>query len=114
VTDSENQSRQACDQDASDARPNPRAWVTRGSKIPGPTSGCGTGDCWYFMVNTQDFDAGRYTVGCQDYDGSWASFRTVSNVSVPANGRVQLSCYYGETQRVRVVIGGKAYEDRAW
>jgi hypothetical protein len=114
VTDSENQSRQACDQDTSDARPNPRAWVTRGSKIPGPTSGCGTGDCWYFMVNTQDFDAGRYTVGCQDYDGSWASFRTVSNVSVPANGRVQLSCYYGETQRVRVVIGGKAYEDRAW
>jgi fibronectin type 3 domain-containing protein len=114
VTDSEGQSRQACAEDTSDVRPNPRAWVTRGSKIPGPSSGCETGQCWYFMVNTQDFDAGRYTVGCQDYDGSWASFRTVSNVSVPANGRVQLSCYYGETQRVRVVIGGKAYEDRAW
>ncbi|MEV0951289.1 Ig-like domain-containing protein [Promicromonospora sp. NPDC050249] len=114
VTDTTGKSRQACAQDAADPRPNPRAWVTRGSKIPNPTDDCTSGQCWYFMVNTQDFDAGRYTVGCQDYDGSWASFRTVSNVSVPANGRVQLSCYYGETQRVRVVIGGKAYEDRAW
>ncbi|WP_240643830.1 Ig-like domain-containing protein [Antribacter gilvus] len=95
-----------------DPPPDPRAWVTKGSNS-NATDDCSS-TCWYFMLNTQDFNAGTYDVGCQDYDGSWGTFGTDSSVRVPANGQVQLTCYYGETQRVRVVINGKAYEDRAW
>jgi len=114
VRDSEGQEARACANATSDKKPDPRAWVTRGSKIPNPTSGCGTGQCWYFVVNTQDFNPGTYSVGCQDYDGSWGTFATDSSVRLKEKGQTSTVCYYGETQRVRVVINGKAYEDRSW
>jgi hypothetical protein len=114
VRDSEGQEARDCAAATSDVQPDPRAWVSRGSKIPGPTSGCGTGECWYFVVNTQDFNPGTYNIGCQDYDGSWGTFATDDNVRLPAQGQAQTICYYGETQRVRVTVNGKAYEDRSW
>ncbi|MGO8609409.1 hypothetical protein ACC848_41340, partial [Rhizobium johnstonii] len=44
--------------------PSPRVWVTRGSLAD---AGCVNG-CYRFVVNTQNFPGGNYTVACK-YDG---------------------------------------------
>jgi hypothetical protein len=115
-----------------DPPPNPRAWVTRGAGT-GVRSGCSSGNCNWFVVNTQDFPAGSHRVECWSgsnpaYSGGWHNIIQGSdgkiwttpggpgfNVNLPANGEVRLDCFYGYPgTQVAVVIDGKRYEARTW
>lgn len=92
-------------------RPNPRAWVTRGANAQ--QSGCTHSSCAYFVVNTQDFPAGSYRYECW---GNGSKFNTWEGpVNFPANGQVQLQCFYGQPgAQVWVVLNGQAYERTNW
>ena len=74
-------------------------WVSWGT--PGPAAGSN-----HLVLNVTDFPAGRYSVACWGTDGTDGVFWTQSNVDVPANGAVQLNCYYGiprESVRLEVI-----------
>lgn len=88
--------------------PQPRAWVTRGSSAPKGN---------YFVVNTENFNAGNYRYECWGNDGNGAGqFNSWEGpVYLPANGRTQLECYWGYPgQPVWVVLNGTKYETRNW
>lgn len=92
--------------------PQPRAWVTRGASAQGEPN-CSHSSCAYFVVNTQDFNAGSYRYEC------WGNGNKFNNwegpVNVPANGRVQLQCYFGQPgANVWVVLNGTRYETTQW
>ncbi|MDW4573578.1 Ig-like domain-containing protein [Microbacterium sp. M3] len=94
-------------------RPQPKAWVSRGAGT-GSVAGCSSGNCHYFEVNTQDFPAGRYQVYC--YSSGQGEFAGGASWNLPANGSVQLGCYYGyygEQVWVRIVGYGES-EKRVW
>ncbi|WP_214467963.1 Ig-like domain-containing protein [Microbacterium flavescens] len=95
--------------------PQPRAWVTKGGSAQGQDN-CSTSQCAYFVINTQDFPAGNYAVYCNatgPYGGT--PFAGGSSRSIPANGSVQIGCYFGDNgEQVWVTIGGKAYERNTW
>ncbi|MFC8682236.1 Ig-like domain-containing protein [Microbacterium ureisolvens] len=94
-------------------QPQPKAWVSRGAGT-GSVAGCGSGNCHYFQVNTQDFPAGRYQVYC--YSSGQGEFAGGASWNLPANGSVQLGCYYGyygEQVWVRIVGYGDS-EKRVW
>jgi hypothetical protein len=126
VTDTEGQEASKCASATSNARPDPRAWVTRGSPVN--NSDCSTAACANYMVNTQDFPAGNHEVACWAGDTpevqgwhdivthgrTWAdSSRRTYNI--PANGQVQLRCFFGHAGRqVAVMIDGTRYEARNW
>lgn len=98
------------------APPQPRAWVTRGGSAQGQ-AGCSSADCAYFVVNTKDFPAGDYRVSCNatgPYGGT--PFAGGSTRSLPANGSVQLGCYFGDAgEQVWVTISGWGDgERRTW
>ena len=65
------------------------------------------------MVNTQDFNAGSYRYECW---GNGSKFNNWEGpVNVPANGRVQLQCYFGQPgANVWVVLNGTRYETTQW
>jgi hypothetical protein len=75
------------------AKPQPRAWTSRGSSAQGQ-SGCSSAACAYMVINVENWTAGNYILRCNDTRGTWASSNTYY---VPANGSVQLSCYTGYT-----------------
>jgi hypothetical protein len=121
VTDTEGQQASTCASATSDARPDPRAWVTRGSGVS--SSDCTHSSCAYFVVNWADFPTGSHYVECwagtnPDSSG-WHNIlpsnggynRTFGS----ANGSSQLGCYYGYPgTQVAVRIDGKLYEARNW
>ncbi len=92
--------------------PDPRAWVTRGASAQGEPN-CSHSSCAYFVVNTQDFNAGSYRYECW---GNGSKFNNWEGpVNVPANGRVQLQCYFGQPgANVWVVLNGTRYETTQW
>ncbi|MGM7667906.1 Ig-like domain-containing protein [Microbacterium sp. A93] len=97
--------------------PPPRAWVTSGDAVEEP--GCPT--CARFVINTKDFVAGNYEVGCYSDHPSFAAdggyFTGGKNWDIPANDSVQISCFLGsrgEGYQVWVTIDGVAYERRSW
>ncbi|MFE7505260.1 Ig-like domain-containing protein [Promicromonospora sp. NPDC057488] len=126
VTDSEGQTNSACATGTSDARPNPRAWVTHGSSIN--NNECSHSSCAYFKINTQDFPAGSHQVACWAGDtpevSGWHDIVThgrtweTSNrrsYNIPANGQVQLNCFFGHPgAAVAVMIDGTRYEATNW
>ncbi|WP_033326949.1 Ig-like domain-containing protein [Promicromonospora sukumoe] len=126
VTDSENQSAKTCATGTSDARPNPRAWVTHGSSIN--NNECSHSSCAYFKINTKDFPAGNHSVACWAGDtpevSGWHDIVThgrtweTSNrrtYNIPANGQVQLNCFFGHPgAAVAVMIDGTRYEATNW
>jgi hypothetical protein len=71
------------------AKPKARAWVSRGA----PVSGCNI-QCYKFRLNVENFPAGTYTIGCFE-DGHLMSGTSPNSYSVPANGSIDLSCWYG-------------------
>lgn len=91
-------------------RPQARAWVSRGSSAQGMPN-CSTSNCAYFVVNTQDFPAGNYRVYCaSSRDGQFAGG---ASWNLPANGSVQLGCYYGwPGEQVWVTIQGWGDSER--
>ncbi|WP_454851511.1 Ig-like domain-containing protein [Promicromonospora soli] len=121
VTDSEGQTANNCANATSNARPDPRAWVTRGPSVN--TSDCSTSACAYFVVNWSDFSTGSHTVECwsgtNPSESGWHNIvgpgrSTTRNFGSPT-GNLQLSCYYGYANtEVAVRIDGTLYEARNW
>ncbi len=67
----------------------------------------------YFVVNTEDFNAGNYTYKCIGDGSQFNSWE--GPVYMPANGRVQLECYWGYPGKpVSVILNGKQYETTTW
>jgi hypothetical protein len=56
-------------------------------------SGCNI-QCYKFRLNVENFPAGTYTIGCFE-DGHLMSGTSPNSYSVPANGSIDLSCWYG-------------------
>ncbi|MGO2932478.1 Ig-like domain-containing protein [Microbacterium sp.] len=101
----------ASDSATTDAKPDPRIWVTRGSSAQGKDN-CNDASCAHFKLNTKDFPAGDHQLSCMSDQGQIGSTRTEN---LPANSTKQLDCYFGYAgSDVWVVIDGKAYEKRAW
>ncbi|MDQ0614196.1 hypothetical protein QF046_001837 [Microbacterium sp. W4I4] len=93
-----------------DAPPVPRATTVKGT--PGYWPGTGNGDacttysCAYMAISVTDFPAGNYPLYCNDgpNPGQRWGGRTVY---VPANGTVNLTCYFGNPgATVWATIGG--------
>ncbi|WP_203581043.1 Ig-like domain-containing protein [Microbacterium hibisci] len=94
-------------------QPQPKAWVSRGAGT-GSVTGCSSGNCNYFVINTQDFPAGNYRVYCNS--SGQGEFAGGAYWDLPRNGSVQLGCYYGyygEQVWVRIVGYGES-EKRVW
>ncbi|MBF4562743.1 tandem-95 repeat protein [Microbacterium sp. VKM Ac-2870] len=82
----------ASDSATTDNPPQPRVWVTRGDYVPGGP--CVNG-CYKFVVNTQNFTGGRYTIDCWNDSGGAHRFGTRAEFDLPSNGSKQLACYSG-------------------
>ncbi|MFE5309977.1 Ig-like domain-containing protein [Isoptericola sp. NPDC056605] len=105
-----------------DAPPNPRAVVSRGSSVS--NSDCNDGTCAKLVITTHDFqDTGSQSVACwTDFGGSAHQFYGSSTYSrsIPANGSLELLCFIGSAapqyggHNVWVVINGKHYEKTWW
>jgi hypothetical protein len=95
------------------AAPQPKVWVTKGSSAQGQPN-CSTSQCAYFLVHTENFPAGDYAVSCNatgPYGGT--PFAGGSTRHLPANGTVQLGCYFGDDgEQVWVSIGGWGNSER--
>ncbi|WP_369370940.1 Ig-like domain-containing protein [Promicromonospora sp. Populi] len=130
VTDTEGQTARQCASGTADPRPNPTATVSRGAST-GVVSGCSSGTCNYYRVTVSDFAAGNHEVACWAGDTSasggpsvwhdiinhattWAgSSRRTYNF--PANGSIQLNCYFGHPGvPVEVWIDGVEYQRSTW
>ncbi|WP_423462460.1 Ig-like domain-containing protein [Promicromonospora sp. MS192] len=126
VTDSEGQKASKCASATSDAKPNPTATVTHGSRID--NNQCSHASCAYYLVKVTDFDAGSHSVACWAEDTpeikgwhdiinharTWESSSRKS-YNFPANGSVQLDCFFGHPGvPVRVLIDGKEYGVTNW
>jgi hypothetical protein len=121
VTDTEGQEASTCASATSDPRPNPRAWVTRGSSVS--SSDCTHSSCAYFVVNWADFPTGNHYVECwagtNPDESGWHNILPsnggYNRTFGAASGSSQLGCYYGYPgTQVAVRIDGTLYEARNW
>ena len=106
VTDAAGQTSERSASAVTMAEPPPplRAWASKGA-----SGGCG--GCNYIQLNVQNFPAGNYTLSCLS-GGSLIVGTTPQVYSVPANGSVQLNCYFGYPgESVSVGISGRANSD---
>jgi hypothetical protein len=93
VTDSEGQSASASDSATTGAKPpppQPSATTVKGAKVNSST--CSSSSCAYLAMDVKNFRAGNYDLRCNDTKYGPGSWRTVY---VPADGRVQMTCYFG-------------------
>jgi hypothetical protein len=113
--------------------PTPSATVSRGSGT-GYVDGCSSGNCNYMKVTVKDFypSGETHRVECWSYnnpqsDAGWHNIRMSGDkvwttpggpgytMSLPANGTVQLDCFYGHPgTQVAVVIDDKRYAATTW
>lgn len=86
--------------------PAPTATVGKGTSAQGQP-GCGTSSCRYINVTTaNNFPAGNYTYTCMASNGEIGNNAGYAQY-FPANGTIQLGCYYGYPgQTVWVDING--------
>jgi hypothetical protein len=128
VTDSEGQkSENVCASATSDARPNPTATVTHGSRIS--NDDCSHSSCAYFYVNFADFSPGNHDVACWAGDTpevsgwhdivthgrTWGSSHIRSYNFGDGSGGVELNCFFGHPGvPVRVLIDGQEYGVTNW
>lgn len=88
--------------------PKPTATTVKGTSGRWPSGWGGTGacthsSCAYMAITVTDFPAGNYTLRCNDDGGQFGG----RSFSVPANGKVELGCFYGVPgNRVWVTIEG--------
>ncbi|WP_435526191.1 fibronectin type III domain-containing protein [Microbacterium elymi] len=95
--------------------PNPTAVVSRGT--PHKVSGmCTTSTCSFFKVTVSHFDAGSHTVYCNATGPNGGTpFTGGSRYDFPANGSIELGCYFGDPgSQVWVTIDGKDYQRSTW
>ncbi|MFD2797441.1 Ig-like domain-containing protein [Promicromonospora vindobonensis] len=126
VTDSEGQSSRTCAAATSDAKPNPTATVTHGSRVS--NGDCSHDSCAYFRVNVTDFEPGSHQVACWagdtpevkgwhdivSHNRTWES-SSKQRYTFPANGAVNLNCFFGHPGvPVRVWIDGVQYGSSTW
>ncbi len=99
--------------DTTVAEPKARAWVTAGSRS-GVKPGCESGDCNYFVLNTENFPAGSYRIFCAGTGGPGPDEFIDEGVrNIPANGSTQLGCFYGyHGSQVWVRIEGWGESDK--
>ena len=94
--------------------PPPRVWVSRGDFV---NEGCVNG-CYKYVLNTQNFPAGTYTVACWHDTGGNTQFGTPTSYNLPANGSVQLQCWKGaDGNNAWVDIygwGGSVDTEKSW
>lgn len=92
-------------QATTEAAPPPKASasVSKGSSAQG-LQGCSSASCRFVVVNTQNFEAGRYRVDC--YVDGRRFDTTDDSFNLPANGSTQLGCYYGASGNVYAKIIG--------
>ena len=68
----------------------------------GGSGSCTTQSCAYMAIQVENFPAGNYKLYCND-NNEWGG----QTVYVPANGKVNATCFYGEPgTKVFVRIGG--------
>jgi hypothetical protein len=98
----------ASDSAKTDAPPAATARTARGSSGTWPVGwggegSCTTSSCATMAVVVENFPAGDYTLRCNDSGGSWGA----KTMSVPKNGKVELTCFYGHPgNKVWVSIAG--------
>ncbi|WEK61956.1 MAG: Ig-like domain-containing protein [Candidatus Microbacterium colombiense] len=101
----------------SSPRPQPRAWVSRGTAGNWPGQ-CTDGTCAKFVINTANFPAGRYQVYCNsNAPTAGPRFAGGSSWNIPANGSIEIGCFHGNGGRgyqVWVTIAGTDYERSNW
>jgi hypothetical protein len=72
------------------AKPQPSATTVKGASVNSST--CTSSSCAYLAMDVSNFPAGDYSVRCNDSRTGPNSWRTVYG---PADGRVQMTCYFG-------------------
>ncbi|TXK09384.1 Ig-like domain-containing protein [Microbacterium hatanonis] len=77
---------------STEPKPQPRAWVTKGSSAQGQDN-CTSSSCAYLVLNTKDFPAGTYTVSC--VNSREGRFTSGKSYRIEANASMQLTCYFG-------------------
>ena len=91
-----------------DSPPKPTAQTVKGTPGKWPAGWGGSGSCThsscaYMAVDVANFPAGNYRLYCND-GGEWGGG---TNIYVPANGKVNATCFYGTPgTKVHVRIGG--------
>ena len=92
--------------DTTAQRPQASAQAGKGSRTNSPT--CTSTQCAYLTVTTQNFPAGDYRISCNatgPYGGT--PFAGGGTYHLPANGTIQLGCYFGDNgEQVWVTIHG--------
>ncbi|MFP1601142.1 Ig-like domain-containing protein [Microbacterium sp. 2216-1] len=94
-----------------DPKPQPSAQTVKGTPGYWPPGwggegSCTSASCAYMAITVKNFPAGRYRLYCND-GGEWGG----REVDVPANGTVNLTCFYGgrgTTVWVRIAGWGNA------
>ncbi|TQJ30561.1 Ig-like domain-containing protein [Microbacterium sp. SLBN-146] len=91
--------------------PQPRAWPSKGSSAVGQYR-CSDPSCAYAVLNVSNFPAGDYTLSCNG-TGPWGGQWGASVYSVPANGSIQLNCYFGDPgEEFWILIHGRGESER--
>jgi hypothetical protein len=128
VFDDRNQaSERVCANATSEAKPNPTASVTHGSRVN--NGDCNTRSCAHFYINFTDFEPGNHQVACWAHDTpevkgwhdivyhakSWGgSYKKTYNFG-DGTGGMQLDCFFGHPGvPVRVLIDGQEYSVTNW
>ncbi|CAH0123098.1 Ig-like domain-containing protein [Microbacterium sp. Bi121] len=102
----------ASDSATTDKKPEPTAKTVKGTPGSWPpgwggSGACNTSSCAYVALQVTNFPAGNYRLFCND-GGEFGG----SSKYVPANGKVELSCFYGSPgHSIRVRIEGWGYAD---
>lgn len=110
ATDAANQTSTASASARTADPPQPNARTGKGSSAVGQPN-CTHSSCGYLTLTTRDFTPGTYRLYCNSSrDGEWTSGK---NYDLPANGTIQLTCYYGYPgDQVWVRIDGYGAADR--
>jgi hypothetical protein len=106
TNDGKNWSSVASDSATTDKKPEPTAKTGKGASGNWPGQ-CTHSSCAYLTVTVANFPAGDYRLYCDD-GGRFGGAKKY----VPANGTVQLGCFYGNPgNSIRVYIDGWGYAD---
>lgn len=87
-------------------RPTPTAKTGIGQRGNWPDE-CTTETCAYMTVTVKDFEPGTYTLSCNSEPGPYGGTWGTGTYTLPANGTVQLRCFFGDPgKRAWVSIQG--------
>ncbi|MET0448168.1 MAG: Ig-like domain-containing protein, partial [Aeromicrobium sp.] len=73
--------------------PQPTATTGKGARTNSST--CTSVYCQKLTLTVRDFPAGNYAMACNHSNPGGNRFATYRSIAVPANGTIELSCYFG-------------------